>query len=280
MMQNQKILFLRKQSSAKKFLPAFIALWACMSMALTGCGNTVVYCEETAATDAASTLPEVTSPASEKEEAFYVIYTPYGVSYQQDKNELYFKGELVRCFWDGVEIEKGASTCRCSYFNEKGIVDIHTLWEPTQNEDGSIDPFGTLKGIEKSSQKEFEERDLSEFYRTDMMEATTDAAADAGPVSRLGIWLADLFGLQKDFSGIFKEYESYGITYEEPKDGGMGNVYYNGQPVNAFIDLKENGSVFTFHSGDGGEINVQTVYDGSGKLTGVTAVAVNTPAAG
>lgn len=261
-----------KQSKSIKFFSAIIALFFCLSTALTGCGSPSASYMEATTTDAISASPESEAAVSDREEAFYEIYKPYGVSFHQEKNELYFNGELVRCFRDEVVIEEGLSARRCDYFNEKGTLDIHTLREPVQNEDGSVDLFGTLKGIEKSSQEEFNERDLSEFYRTDTIEATTETSAETGFAFRLRSLFADLFGQQKSFPKIFKEYESYGITYEAPENGGIGNLYYNGRLVNAFIDQKNDGSVFSFHSEDGGEINVQTVYDDKGKLTDIAVI--------
>ncbi|MCM1135063.1 MAG: hypothetical protein NC400_05745 [Clostridium sp.] len=198
-------------------------------------------------------------------EAFYEIYKPYGVSFDEEKQTLYFEGDAVRCFWDGVYIEEGIAVCRCNYFNKNGKVDIHSLREAVDNGDGSIDLFGILTGIEKSSQKEFEERDLSEFYRTDMLEATTVESSGS-------FRLSDLFTQKKTFADIFKKYKGFGLIYLEAEGrSGVGNLFYNGQPVNAFIDEGADG-VFTFQSIDGGEINVQTVYDDKGKLAGLQVV--------
>lgn len=54
---------------------------------------------------------------------------------------------------------------------------------------------------------------------------------------------------------------------------GAGNVYYNGQLVSRFADLTPDGGAFTFTSAEQGGINVKTVYDNSGRLTGVETVA-------
>ena len=48
----------------------------------------------------------------------------------------------------------------------------------------------------------------------------------------------------------------------------MGNVYLNGELVQACVDEKD-GGVFSFHSMDGGSLVVRTVYDENGNLTGL-----------
>ena len=42
----------------------------------------------------------------------------------------------------------------CEFLNEKGTIDLYATRKPTDNEDGSIDPFGELTGIERYSQEE------------------------------------------------------------------------------------------------------------------------------
>lgn len=230
-----------------------------------GCGRAPVLCSTAETTDAASTdISAEAAWANPAGKEFYDIYEPYGVSFDEEKQELSFNGELVRCFRDGVVLEEGAAAFRCNYFNEKGCVDIRSVREPVPNGDGSFDPFGNLTGIEKSSREEFENRDLSEFYRSGIPEATTDTSF------RLSDWLSGLFTRQKSISDIIKEYESFGLFYEKT-DAGMGNIYYNGQLVNTFTDIKNDGGVFSFQSADKGQINVRTVYDDEGTLTGLTS---------
>lgn len=249
-----------KQSYRKYFLSALVIFFsACLT---AGCGSTSVCYSSEETTITSGAQAEILPEREENDETFYEIYKPYGLTYNQEKGELSFNGELVRCFFDGVYYDEGVSF-RCNYFNEKGCVDIHTVRESIDNGDGSIDLLGNLTGIEKSSQKEFEERDLSEFYRSDVIEATTN-------VSNRPFRLSELFRRQKGFSEIFKKYERLGITYTEPQNGGSrGNVYYNGQLVNAFVDETKNGGVFCFYSDESGSINVQTAYNDRGKLSGV-----------
>ena len=74
----------------------------------------------------------------------------------------------------------------------------------------------------------------------------------------------------RTFAEIFKDYESIGITFV-PGEGSTGNVFYKGVPVRKFSDQKPGGSVFSFESVDGGEIDVSVSYDEDGSMNGVLA---------
>lgn len=185
----------------------------------------------------------------------YAQYEAFGLQYDESKNELYFDGELVRYFYDGVKLGDGGESVYCDFLNEQGIVDVHTIREASVNKDGSINLFGELIGIERYSQEEFNNRDLSNFYGSS--EAVTYSYGAYDPNA-------------KTFSEIFEKYNAFGIEYVEAENAsGAGNIYYNGQLVNSFVDISPNGGTFTFSSADGGKINVQTIYDANGNLSGV-----------
>lgn len=185
----------------------------------------------------------------------YSQYEAFGLQYDESKNELYFDGDLVRYFYDGVKLGDGAESVYCDFLNEQGVVDIHTIREASANKDGSINLFGKLIGIEQYSQEEFNNRDLSNFYGSS--EAVTYIYGAYDPNA-------------KPFSETFEKYNAFGIEYVEAENAsGAGNVYYNGQLVNSFVDISPNGGTFTFHSADGGKINVQMIYGTDGNLAGV-----------
>ena len=180
------------------------------------------------------------------------LYGDYGISFDKSGNML-FQGDLVRWFWDGVDVGDSASSVLCQYYNEKGTVDVHTVRSVIDNGDGSVDPFGKLIKIEKDSQEVFDRRDMDE-YLSDGPSATT----------------ASGFSNSNDgtsFAEVMKKYAEFGIRYES--GDGLGNIYYNNQLVKTFIDKNKQGDVFTLSSEDGGEIVVYTVYDKSGNLTGI-----------
>lgn len=216
----------------------------------------------------ASDNPEITTAGIEltnvgqenpvKEPVSYSDYEPFGLHFDEDKNELTFENELVRYFYDGVKISDDEVTIYCDYLNEKGTVDIYATRELTENEDGSINLFGKLTGIERYSQEEFDQRDLSKFH--DFSDQVTSASGNNDPTA-------------KTYTELFEVYKEFGIEYVEAQNvSGRGNVYYNGQLVNAFIDKSPISGTFSFHSADGGEIKVQTIYDKDGKLIGVEEV--------
>lgn len=76
------------------------------------------------------------------------LYGDYGISFDKSGNML-FQGDLVRWFWDGVDVGDSASSVLCQYYNENGTVDVHTVRSVIDNGDGSVDPFGKLIKIEK-----------------------------------------------------------------------------------------------------------------------------------
>lgn len=180
------------------------------------------------------------------------LYGDYGISL--DKNgDMIFQGELVRLFWDGVDVGDGAASVLYQYYNKKGTVDVHTVRSAIDNGDGSVDPFGKLVKIEKDSQEVFDRRDVDDYLSTGT--ATTTASGFSNPNDGTS------------FAEVMKKYAEFGIRYES--GDGLGNIYYNNQLVKKFIDKNKQGDVFTLSSEDGGEIVVHTVYDKKGNLTGV-----------
>lgn len=180
------------------------------------------------------------------------LYGDYGISL--DKNgDMIFQGELVRLFWDGVDVGDGAASVLYQYYNKKGTVDVHTVRSAIDNGDGSVDPFGKLIKIEKDSQEVFDWRDVDDYLST----GTVPTAISGFSGSDDGITFAELM----------KKYAEFGIRYES--GDGTGNIYYNNQLVKTFVDENKQGDVFTLSSENGGEIVVHTVYDKNGNLTGV-----------
>lgn len=203
---------------------------------------------------------DISADAQSEVPVSYSVYAPYGLRFNEAKNELMFEKELVRYFYDGVDFGDGTAAVRRDYLNENGTVDVHTVREPIANKDGSTDPFGNLVGIERYSQEEFDKRDLSDLYSPPLTVAYALGGDD--PTA-------------KSFSDRFASYKAFGIEYVEAQSvSGRGNVYYNGQLVDTFVDITPADGVFSFQSADGGGIKVQTAYDKDGALTGVQAVPV------
>ncbi|MCI7472879.1 MAG: M56 family metallopeptidase [Clostridiales bacterium] len=180
------------------------------------------------------------------------LYGNYGISFDKSGNML-FQGDLVRLFWDGVDVGDGASSVLCQYYNEKGTVDVHTVRSVIDNGDGSVDPFGKLIKIVKDSQEVFDRRDVDDYLFDGP--STTTASGFSNPNDGTS------------FAELMKKYAEFGIRYES--GDGTGNIYYNNQLVKTFVDENKQGDVFTLSSEDGGEIVVYTIYDKNGTLTGV-----------
>ena len=180
------------------------------------------------------------------------LYGDYGISL--DKNgDMIFQGELVRLFWDGVDVGDGAASVLYQYYNKKGTVDVHTVRSVIDNGDGSVDPFGKLIKIEKDSQEVFDRRDMDDYLSDGPSTTTASGFSNSNDGT--------------SFAEVMKKYAEFGIRYES--GDGLGNIYYNNQLVKTFIDKNKQGDVFTLSSEDGGEIVVHTVYDKKGNLTGV-----------
>ena len=180
------------------------------------------------------------------------LYGDYGISL--DKNgDMIFQGELVRLFWDGVDVGDGAASVLYQYYNKKGTVDVHTVRSAIDNGDGSVDPFGKLVKIEKDSQEVFDRRDMDDYLSDGPSTTTASGFSNSNDGT--------------SFAEVMKKYAEFGIRYES--GDGLGNIYYNNQLVKTFIDKNKQGDVFTLSSEDGGEIVVHTVYDKKGNLTGV-----------
>lgn len=88
-------------------------------------------------------------------------YAALGVT-EDEKGNLYYNGELVRFFLDGYE-QKGEGggenqISRYTYYNDKGTVDVHTVYDDLRQKDGSTELFGKLIDIVPYSEEEFAAR--------------------------------------------------------------------------------------------------------------------------
>lgn len=220
-------------------------------------------------------------------------YKTYGLIYDRAADNLYFNGELVRYFEDFYPIGDvgDGGYAGVDYFNENGTVDAHGVRDLTQiihNADGSYDPSGKLIGIDPYNQAEFDARDverlktplqsLTVVHTDNCISYTTPQTLQQGYSVTLTATTAATESGQNNHGQtipqIFEKYKDYGITFDENSiSGGLGNVYYQGQLVNSFVDVQPNGGAFSLSSSDGGNRKVRTVYDESGKLTGVEVVA-------
>lgn len=187
----------------------------------------------------ASTVQEISTELA-KTQALLQAYLPFGLTCQTDAAT----GEL-RMYWQGKPVHS--------------IFDAQTgVWVANN-----------LRGLDLGP----DAVDLEAVYRqgklTGLQTASSQPAAEVTSVAE-GNAAAPGTG----FAQRFEAYALFGITYVEAEGaGGAGNVYYNGQLVSRFADLTPGGGAFTFSSAEQGDLAVRTVYDHTGRLIGIEAVA-------
>ena len=206
-------------------------------------------------------------------------YTKFGLTWDSAANILYYKGQRVRYFFDGVDMGDDGMAIKIEYADseKKGDIDVHTVRERIDNGDGSCDPMGPLTGLEPYSEEEFKARKFipSVLSAVTIQDEITDSGFDYAfsyypeAMTLQEATVTDGTGFGTTFEEIFSKYKPYGITYEEAKDAsGAGNVYYNGKLVHIFSDITPAGGAFSFTSSKKSGINVRTVYQNN-ELIGV-----------
>lgn len=171
---------------------------------------------------------------------------------------LRYKGQAVRCLVDGVFVGDGGYAVQYVYNDESGVVDVHTLRSVICHPDGSYDPLGDLIGVVTAGDEGFDQ---------DLISAGTFSS---GPQAVAAHAAADGTGEQgRSFEEIFSQYAGFGLTYC-PREGSMGALSYNGQPVCSFADLMPDGGCFSYQDpyAETG-LKLRTVYDDGGKLAGL-----------
>lgn len=218
-------------------------------------------------------------------------YERFGLS-RDAQGRLYFNGKAVRIFWDGTMLD-GNMLTRYFNFDEKGEIDVRTVWKPKRNDDGSNELFGTLVGLEETAQLNPEDFCPSLSLEAEATIMTSDdgdvvveknaesettlvidfSEAEVEKNSESEESLAIEFSTAEgssDVKGrtvpdIFEQYSRVGIVYDEENN----MVLWNGKPVEVFVDYSNSG-VFTFRSPkiSGKAVSVRTVYK-NGKVTAI-----------
>lgn len=176
--------------------------------------------------------------------ALFTEYKGHGISYDKDGN-LYWNGQLVRIFVDGVEYEGGFFS-QYEHYDPDGTVDLHTVRERKDNGDGSYDPMGKLVRIE-----EFEPDQMFMDALDCQREMNRiQAEADARTESELAPYL------------------EFGLTYsfERFQKSNWLRMTWNGQPVRSLFDPER--QLWACNSLGTKGLNLEAVYE-NGKLTGL-----------
>lgn len=178
-----------------------------------------------------------------------------------NENLMTYNGQLIRTFVDGASVGDDGYSVQYVYTNPDGVVDVHTLRSVIHHPDGSYDTMGDLIGVAAKGDKGFDQ---------DLIDC---ASYDAGvPATTTQEALAEGSGERgQTFEEIFARYADYGLTYQ-PREGTMGALSLNGQPVRSFADLQPSGGAFSYQDpyAETG-LTVTAQYDSDGKLTGLSA---------
>lgn len=214
-------------------------------------------------------------------DGLFAEYERFGLI-RDENGKLYFHGKPVRIFMDGVYREYDVlMITRYTYLDEDGEIDVRTLWTPKDNGDGSIDPFGTMIGIEETTELNIgdfrpalETSALTEETISDIIpKAQAGSESGTDPISAIEADSAAQTAFAEGngavgmtIPDIFEKYAPFGITYNKSE----GNVYFNGKLVGTFVNCSENG-VFTYQSQNVGNrktVDVRTVYE-NGRIVSV-----------
>ena len=186
-------------------------------------------------------------------------YAQYGLTWDEDKQALFFNGQRVRYFCDGAEIDSGMAI-RLEYFDVelKGDIDVHTVREPVENADGSFDPMGRLTGLEKYSQEEFDARTFNDLTG----EFTCVVQSDA---------LETVMIMEKNATEeLLKDYAPFGLSWEIDPNGEL-SMSWQGKPVHSVYDGEK--AVWIANNLYGSElgddaVDLEAVYE-QGRLVGL-----------
>lgn len=190
--------------------------------------------------------------------ADFVEYEPYGLEWRETEKALFFKGERVRYFIDGAELDVGMAV-RFEYADAelRGDIDVRAVRSRVDNGDGSYDPTGPLVRLEKFSQAEFD----ANTFTVPALEAEAYTQA---------VTAED----EKNTAAVLDKYVPFGLSYEfYPNSVGTLNMSYNGKPVHALSDAAA--CVWVANSMNGfylgpDAVDLEAVYT-NGKLTGLKA---------
>lgn len=234
-------------------------------------GDTVVQAVEITQTDLAEAYVETPEQEKARIDGLFAEYERFGLT-RDENGKVYFHGKPVRIFFDGVDhLEEIAMIARYTYLDEDGEIDVRTLWTPKDNGDGSVDPFGTMIGIEETKslnindfRPALEAAATTEYNIADIV--SKDSVSESYSVGQTTLAEGNSAGGGMTIPDIFAKYAPFGITYNKSE----GNVYLNGKLVRTFVDYSESGT-FTYQSQTvkGREtVDVRTVYE-NGKVVSV-----------
>ncbi len=158
--------------------------------------------------------------------ADFAPYEPYGLVWNEGEKALFWNGQRVRYFLDGVDTDgMGAMAIRLEYADADfiGEIDVHTVRQRVQNADGSFDPMGPLTGLEKYSQAEY---DMNTLRVTAALEAETYTTQE---IAR------EL----EETQALLQAYIPFGLSYKTDATTGEISMSWQGKPVHSVFDAEK-----------------------------------------
>lgn len=185
-------------------------------------------------------LKSLQTKQREREEIaqLFQAYQPYGLVYNEEKNRLYYNGELVRYFEDIISAEH-----YIKWPNRNGEVDVYA----ERNDSGEI------SGVNSFTHEEFTERTSSMKESTYGLEVMINKGGYTDNVEEM---------VKERIAEEYEIYKQYGLIYDIKSD----RLYYNGELVGYFED-KPIGHFFGPF--EDSAIKVYAVRDNQGNITGL-----------
>lgn len=138
----------------------------------------------------------------------FQVYQPYGLVYNEEKNRLYYNGELVRYFEDIISTEH-----YIKWPERNGEVDVYA----ERNDSGEI------SGVNSFTHEAFTERTSYMRESTYGLEVMINKGGYTDNVEEM---------VKERIAEEYEIYEQYGLIYDRKSD----RLYYNGDLVGYFED--------------------------------------------
>jgi YD repeat-containing protein len=255
-MEERIIAIMKTKKTSWAAALAAITLVAGVTTAFATTGQTALAANSTEDTETVS-LSYVFQPDNDSEDIEWWTAEEYEQWMEEQKQEYQsILGEL--CWtptdgwftWDQERVD-GAIASMEQLLEE--IQDGKKVSKPTQDGDTMIQFSYDETAVETAAQDDTTAA-IDEYTMTAVTDEYTTESGD----------------VDEGFLADMAQYAPFGVIFVQ--SGDFGDLYWNGELVDILIDQSPVGVYTTIGSEDEGGITIQTVYDSSGKLTGVEAV--------
>lgn len=181
-------------------------------------------------------------------------YKPFGIVLNKNDNALYYNGQKILYFEDGVDVGGGGWCSRYTYYREDGTASLRTVRQALENPDGSIDPFGPIVHVELLTAEETERQ--IEAYRAAGEQQTAAYASE------------DNFAETEE---LLRLYTPFGLKYRIDLVSGQLRMEYAGRQVHSISDTQAGLWIANNMRGtdlDSDAIDLEAVYE-NGEIAGL-----------